>query len=139
MSSISELGLSGKLMNSVRILFFINLDFKQSEKIEVRQNLNDTQHTHFVIVFSIPTKNHITRWTFFRVKLVFEYEFEISWSLGPWDLWTPGPWNPWTLGLLDLFPPPTPPHTYILLPPPISSSYSPPLVWFGYGGGGGGG
>ena len=27
-----------------------------------------------------------TRWTFFRVKLVFE--FEISWSLGPWDPWT---------------------------------------------------
>ena len=78
-----------------------------------------------------------TRWTFFRVKLVFECEFEISWSFGPWDLGTPGPWNPWTLRLLDLFPPPTPPHTspYILIPPPISASYSPPLVWFGYGGG----
>ena len=81
-----------------------------------------------------------TRWTFFRVKLVFECEFEISWSFGPWDLGTPGPWNPWTLGLLDLFPPPTPPHIspYILLPPPISSSYSPPLVWFVYGVRGGG-
>ena len=67
-----------------------------------------------------------------RVKLVFECEFEISWSLGPW--------NPCTLGLLDLFPPPTPPHTspYIFLPPNVSSYYSPPLVWFGYGGGGGG-
>ena len=43
-----------------------------------------------------------TRWTFFRVKLVFECEFEISWSLGPSDLGTPEPWNPWTLGLLDL-------------------------------------
>ena len=32
-----------------------------------------------------------TRWTFFRVKLVFECEFEISWSLGLWDLGTPGP------------------------------------------------
>ena len=65
-----------------------------------------------------------TRWTFFRVKFIFECDFEISWSLGPWD--------PWTLGLLDLFPPPTS-HTfsYILLPPPVSSSYSPPLVWFG--------
>ena len=52
-----------------------------------------------------------TRWIFFKVKLVFECEFEISWSLGPWDLGTPGPWNPWTLGLLDLFPLPTPPHT----------------------------
>ena len=60
-----------------------------------------------------------TRWTFFRVKIVFECDFEISWTLGPWD--------PWTLGLLDLFPPPP--------PPPISSSYSPPLVWFGVGGG----
>ena len=29
-----------------------------------------------------------TRWTFFRVKLVFEYDFEISWSWGPWDSWT---------------------------------------------------
>ena len=32
-----------------------------------------------------------TRWTFFRVKLVFEYYFEISWSLGPLDLRTLGP------------------------------------------------
>ena len=69
----------------------------------------------------------VTRWTFFRVKLVFECEFEIF-----------GPWDPWTLGLLDLYPPLTPPNTspYILLPPPISSSYSPSLVWFGYGRGG---
>ena len=34
-----------------------------------------------------------TRWTFFRVKLVFESDFEISRSLCPWD--------PWTFGLLD--------------------------------------
>ena len=81
-----------------------------------------------------------TRWTFFRVKLVFECEFEITWSLGPWDLrtldlGTHGPWNLRTLGLLDLIPPPTPLRTspYILLPPSISCSYSPPLVWFGYG------
>ena len=47
-----------------------------------------------------------TRWTFFRVKLVFECEFEISWSFGSWDLGTPGPWNPWTLGFLYLFPHP---------------------------------
>ena len=87
------------------------------------------------------SNTNTTRWTFFRVKLIFECEFEISWSLGPWDLGTPGPWNPWTLGLLDLFPPPTPPHTfpYILLPPPISSSYSPPLVQYGLVMGGGGG
>ena len=42
-----------------------------------------------------------TRWTFFRVKLVFECEFEISWFFGPWNLGTPGPWSPWTLGFLD--------------------------------------
>ena len=30
-----------------------------------------------------------TRWTFFRVKLEFEFEFEISWLFGPWDLRTP--------------------------------------------------
>ena len=48
----------------------------------------------------------------FRVKLVFECDFEISWSLGPWD--------PWTLGFLDLFPPPILPSSYFLLPPPIS-------------------
>ena len=60
--------------------------------------------------------NYKRRWTFFRVKLVFEFEFEISWSLGPWD--------PWTFGLLDLFPPPTPPHTslYISLHP-LTSFY----------------
>ena len=27
----------------------------------------------------------MTRWTFFRVKLVFEYDFEIYWSFRPWD------------------------------------------------------
>ena len=75
-----------------------------------------------------------------RVKLVFECEFEKSWSLGPWDLRTPGPLNHWTLGLLDLFPPPTPPYTspHILSPPLISSSFSPPLVWLGGGVVGGG-
>ena len=36
-----------------------------------------------------------TRWTLFRVKLVFEFEFEISWSSGPLTL------DPETLGLLD--------------------------------------
>ena len=71
-----------------------------------------------------------TRWTFFRVKLVFECEFEISWSLGPWDLRTPRPWYSWTSSLLH--------HLIILpLPSPISSSYSPPLIWVGMGEGGG--
>ena len=54
--------------------------------------------------------------TFFRVKFVFECDFEISWTLGPGD--------PGTLGLLDTFPLPSslfPPPT-----PPISSSY----VWY---------
>ena len=43
-----------------------------------------------IMVFRIELK---ARWTFFRVKLGFECEFEISWSFGPWDLWTPGPWT----------------------------------------------
>ena len=67
-----------------------------------------------------------TRWTFFRVKLVFECDFEISLSLCPWD--------PWTFGLLDLFPPPLPPNTsyYLLLslPPTL-------LLWYGLVLGGG--
>ena len=42
------------------------------------------------VIFGIKVR---TRWTFFRVKLVFESDFEISWSLCPWD--------PWTFGLLD--------------------------------------
>ena len=50
-----------------------------------------------------------TRWTFFRVKLVFKFELEISWSSGPLDLLTQRPWDSWTLGLCDLFPPPPPP------------------------------
>ena len=64
-----------------------------------------------------------TRLTFFRVKLVFEFEFEISWSSGPLDLWTQRPWDSWTLGLWDLFPPPP--------PPPIPSSYTslPPFIF----------
>ena len=80
---------------------------------------------------------NVTRWTFFRVKLVFEFEFEISWSLGPWDLGTTGPWDSWTLGPLDLGTlgplPSSTTSSYFLLPPPLSSSYSPPLVWFWFG------
>ena len=46
------------------------------------------------------TSNTLTRWTFFRVKLVFEFEFEISWSLGPWEPWTLEPLDLGTLGPL---------------------------------------
>ena len=80
--------------------------------------------------------NYITIWTFFRVKLVFECDFEISWSLGPLDLWT--------LELLNLFPPLPSPHTfsylflslpassYTLLPDSISSYFLfLGLVWLG--------
>merc|ERR1712122_353634 len=62
--------------------------------------------------FVMVIKLKMTRWTFFRVKLVFECEFEISWSLGPWDLGTPGPWNPWTSSL----------HQHLLILP-LRSSY----------------
>ena len=71
----------------------------------------------------------ITRWTFFRVKLIFEYDFQISWSFGPWV--------PWNLGLLDFRTfeplPSSTTSSYFLLPPPISSSYfflpPPPLSY----------
>ena len=102
-----------------------------------------------------------TRWTFFRVKLVFEFEFEISWSSGPLDLWTQKPWDSWTLGPLPssttstyLFLLHYPNSFYLFLPPPslltpFSSFYpftsfylflSPitswfGMVWFGMGGG----
>ena len=49
----------------------------------------------------------VTRWTFFRVKLVFECEFEIF-----------GPWDPWTLEPLDL-------GTLGPLPSSNTSSYFP--------------
>ena len=90
----------------------------------------------------------ITRWTFFRVKLIFEYDFQISWSFGPWV--------PWNLGLLDFRTfeplPSSTTSSYFLLPPPISSYTLLPLlllslptstwfdwvwfglVWFGMGG-----
>ena len=94
-----------------------------------------------------------TRWTFFRVKLVFEFAFEISWSSGPFD--------PETFGLLDfrtLGPLPSsttstylfllhyPTAFYLFLPPnsfyfllnPSTSFYvflylllPPGMVWFG--------
>ena len=74
-----------------------------------------------------------TRWTFFRVKLVFEFEFEISWSLGPWTL------EPLNLGTLGPIPSSNTSSYFPLHPHLISASYSPTLVWFGYGGGGWGG
>ena len=68
--------------------------------------------------------NTLTRWTFFRVKLIFEYDFEISWSLGPRDPWTFKLWNLWTLGL----------SIFLLLPSYTTSSYFflPPSSWFGF-------
>ena len=74
----------------------------------------------------------ITRWTFFRVKLVFEYDFELSWSLGPWYPWTFRPLDLWTLGLFLPLPSSTT-SPYFFLPP--SSWFG--LVWFGMVGGGG--
>ena len=73
-----------------------------------------------------PLISKVTRWTFFRDKLVFEFEFEISWSLGPLDLGTLGPWDSWTSALLQ--------HLLII---PFTSSYlllslpSTLLLWYG--------
>ena len=78
----------------------------------------------------------VTRWTFFRVKLEFECDFEISWSFGPWDHWTLEPLDLGTLGPL----PSANTSSYFPLDP-LTSSYlflllsSFGIVWFGYGGG----
>ena len=61
-----------------------------------------------------------TRWTFSRVKLVFECEFEISWSLG-----TRGPWDTWTLEPLNL-------GTLGPIPSSNTSSYFPFALIFSY-------
>ena len=61
--------------------------------------------------------------TFFKVKLIFECDFEISWTLGHSDLGTLGPWKSWTLGLWDLFPPPPLPYTSSKVLPPCPTSY----------------
>ena len=50
-----------------------------------------------------------TRWTFFKDKLVFEYDFWdilVLWTLGPLDLQTMGPFDSWTFHFFYLFPPP---------------------------------
>ena len=70
-----------------------------------------------------------TRWTFFRDKLVFECEFEISWSLGPLDLGTLGPLP--SSNTSSYFPlhPLTSSYLFLLL-----SSFG--MVWYeGWGGG----
>ena len=59
-----------------------------------------------------------TRWTFFRVKLVFEYDFETSWSWRPLDLLT--------LGL-----PPNSFYFLLLLPTYFYLLFPPGLVWGG--------
>ena len=74
-----------------------------------------------------------TRWTFFRVKLVFECDFEICWSLGPWDLGTPGPWESWTSSLLQhlLIIPLTSSYLILSLPPNLLLKYG--VVMGGWG------
>ena len=83
----------------------------------------------------------LTRWTFFRVKLIFECEFKISWSLGPlgpwdpWDLGTPGTLGPPDLGTLGPWDSLTSSLLQHLLIIPLTSYHLllslPPLVWFG--------
>ena len=84
-------------------------------KFAIKQNIGVSNQAEVTLHYIFHT-----RWTFFRVKLVFECEFEMSWSLGPWDLGTLGPL------------PSSNTSSYFPLHPPISSTYSIPLVWFGY-------
>ena len=69
-----------------------------------------------------------TRCTFFRVKLVFEFEFEISWSLGPWTL------EPLNLGTLGPIPSSNTSSLYtpllIISLHPLTSSYLFLLLFF---------
>ena len=90
-------------------------------KLEFHQN-------SFLLAVEDENSKSITRWTFFRVKLVFECDFEISWSLGPLDLGTLGPL------------PSSNTSSYLLSHPPFTSSYLFLLlsffsmVWYGEGG-----
>ena len=66
-----------------------------------RKMIGNIQHTQIKMYEGLALSFFIhisyrTRWTFFRVKLVFECEFEMSWDLG-----TPGPWDSWTSSLLQ--------------------------------------
>ena len=68
-------------------------EYEIEQKKRIFCTPKNTQHTKEKSSQEISTQpiiiSIITRWTFFRVKLVFEFEFDISWSLGPWDLGTP--------------------------------------------------
>ena len=66
-----------------------------------------------------------TRWTFFRVKLIFEYDFEISWFFGPWHHGSLGHWDIGTLGHWDLgaIGPQNFQTSYFLQSPPHTFSY----------------
>ena len=75
-----------------------------------------------------------------RVKLVFEYDFEISWSFGPLDLQTLGLLGFWSSSLLNhlLILSLTSSYLFLLLLPTTSCTLLPPsffsyflLVWFG--------
>ena len=80
----------------------------------------------FIVLFIYQSA---TRWTFFRVKLVFECEMRYLgfWTLGPLDLWTLGPLPSFNISsylLLNLF------YILLSLPPTL-------LLWYGLVWGGG--
>ena len=62
--------------------------------------LQNPQTHQFESFYGIALKRR-TRLTFFRVKLVFECDFQISWSLGPWDFGSEGCWDLGTIGSWD--------------------------------------
>ena len=64
-------------------------------KMEHEQPFYRCKELYFIVLIVEENKMDL------RVKLVFEYEFEISWSFGPWDHGTLGTWDSWTSSLLQ--------------------------------------
>ena len=70
-----------------------------------------------------------------QARILFEYDFEISWSLGPLDLQSLGPLNSWTFNFLTS----SLHHQFLLLLPTSFLMVWFDLVWYGmvwYGEGG---
>ena len=107
-------------LNTLMINNYITIHYNTLQYITIHYNTihyNTLQYINddYINFFEIKLKRMKTRWTFFRVKLIFM--FKCLWTFGTWDLLPPSNIS------FKLLPPPPPITSYQFISTLINSSY----------------